>query len=164
MNDVAKYLPFVRSIARRFRGLGLPHEDLVQEGSVGLVKAANAFDPQRGTPFPTFAASWVEGEIRDALARVPPAAEPLQDTPVPATEADPPDVAALLDLLSPVQRQVLTLRYGLADGQPQSYREIADRLSLSVSTAHAHHRAAIDLLKESGRDCPGLPAALAGPA
>ncbi len=58
------YLPLVRSIARRYARRRDDLDDLVQAGSVGLVKAASRFDPGRGVGFATFVTPSVEGEIR----------------------------------------------------------------------------------------------------
>ncbi|HTP20310.1 MAG TPA: sigma-70 family RNA polymerase sigma factor [Solirubrobacteraceae bacterium] len=65
---VRAYLPLVRSIARRYAGRGEEFDDLVQAGSVGLVKASARFDPSRGVAFGTFATPAVEGAIRRHLS------------------------------------------------------------------------------------------------
>ena len=61
------HLPLVRAMARRYAGRGDEVDDLVQAGSVGLVKASTRFDPSRGVAFATFVAPAVEGEIRRHL-------------------------------------------------------------------------------------------------
>ncbi len=63
---VLAHLGLVASIARRFRGRGLAFDDLVGEGNLGLIRAAEAFDPSFGTRFTTYATYWVEEAIRDA--------------------------------------------------------------------------------------------------
>ncbi|MBR3994509.1 MAG: sigma-70 family RNA polymerase sigma factor [Clostridia bacterium] len=65
----------VISTARRFMNRGTEYEDLVQIGSIGLIKAANSFDPELGYEFSTYAFSMITGEIRrhlrdDGLIRV----------------------------------------------------------------------------------------------
>jgi RNA polymerase sigma-B factor len=57
-------LPLVRSIARRFAGRGEPLEDLIQVGTIGLIKAVDRFDPSRGFAFTTYATPTVVGEIK----------------------------------------------------------------------------------------------------
>src|SRR4051812_33836407 len=51
---VARHLPSIRSIAFRYRRLGLPFEDLVQEGSLGLLDAIDHFEPERGVDFESY--------------------------------------------------------------------------------------------------------------
>jgi RNA polymerase sigma-B factor len=64
---VESHLPLVRSVARRYIGRGESLDDLVQVGAIGLVKAGNRFDRNRGVAFATFAAPVIEGEIRRHL-------------------------------------------------------------------------------------------------
>ena len=61
------HLGFVVHVARGFRGGGLPLEDLVGEGCVGLMLATRRFDPSRGARFTTYAAYWVRKTIVRAL-------------------------------------------------------------------------------------------------
>jgi RNA polymerase sigma-32 factor len=62
-------LPFVMTIALEYRRWGLPMEDIVQEGNIGLLKAADRFDPERGCRLATYAAYWIRAEIREYVAR-----------------------------------------------------------------------------------------------
>jgi RNA polymerase primary sigma factor len=62
---VAHNVRLVVSLAKRYRGRGLPFEDLVQEGNIGLLRAAEKFDHARGFKFSTYATWW----IKQALAR-----------------------------------------------------------------------------------------------
>jgi RNA polymerase sigma-B factor len=64
---VESHLPLVRSVARRYVGRGESLDDLLQVGAIGLVKAGNRFDQNRGVVFATFAAPVIEGEIRRHL-------------------------------------------------------------------------------------------------
>lgn len=62
-------LGFVVRVARQYRNLGLPFEDLLNEGNMGLVIAARRFDPERGVRFITWAVWWIRKTILVALAQ-----------------------------------------------------------------------------------------------
>ena len=57
----------VRSLAVRFRGRGIELEDLIQIGTIGLIKAARSFDSDRGFAFSTYAVPLIVGEIKRCL-------------------------------------------------------------------------------------------------
>src|SRR3954463_13771191 len=61
-------LRLVGTVARRYMGRGLSMEDLLQEGVVGLIRAAEKFDWRRGTRFSTYAVPWIRQAITHALA------------------------------------------------------------------------------------------------
>jgi RNA polymerase primary sigma factor len=58
----------VISIAKRYRGQGVPFQDLIQEGNLGLMRAADKFDPDRGYKFSTYATWWIRQAVTRALA------------------------------------------------------------------------------------------------
>ena len=62
-------LPFVFSIAWEYRRWGIPLEDIVQEGSVGLIRATHRFDPERNCRLVSYAAYWIRAQIREYLVR-----------------------------------------------------------------------------------------------
>jgi RNA polymerase primary sigma factor len=61
-------LNFVARVAGEYRGMGIPFEDLLNEGNVGLCEAAYRFDPERGNKFVTYAVWWIRRSILRALA------------------------------------------------------------------------------------------------
>ncbi len=68
----------VVAVARRYQHRGLPFDDLVQEGTVGLLRAVDLFDPARGYKFSTYAVWWIKQALRRALAlQVPLAHVPI---------------------------------------------------------------------------------------
>lgn len=62
-------LPFVMSIAIEYRRWGVPLEDIVQQGNLGLLKAVEKFDPERDCRLATYAAYWIRAEIREYVVR-----------------------------------------------------------------------------------------------
>ncbi len=62
-------LPFVVSIAFEYRRWGVPMEDIIQQGNLGLLKAAAKFDPKRECRLATYAAYWIRAEIREYVLR-----------------------------------------------------------------------------------------------
>lgn len=61
---VRLHLPLVEHCARRFRNRGEPFEDLVQVGTIGLIKSVDRFDTERGVEFSTYATPTIIGEIK----------------------------------------------------------------------------------------------------
>ncbi len=127
---VLDHLELVDRCARRFRGWGEPHDDLVQAGRLGLLQAARRYDAARGVPFAAYAVPLVLGAIRHhlrdhgAVLRGPrggrrPVVDELDDGSTLA--AGPPaayDLVELrlallpaLDLLPAQERDVLALRF-----------------------------------------------------
>jgi RNA polymerase primary sigma factor len=121
---IACNLGLVWSIADRYRGHGVPFEDLLQEGAVGLARAVERFDHRRGLKFSTYAVWWIRRSLRDALAdarpiRIPPAARR--------------QMAAIDRARSELRRP---------RGAPPTTDDIARRAGLSVRTVRALQAAA----------------------
>jgi RNA polymerase sigma-32 factor len=66
---VTSHLRFVVRVARGYSGYGLPQNDLIQEGTVGLMKAVRRFDPDMGVRLVSFAVHWIKAEIHEYILR-----------------------------------------------------------------------------------------------
>ncbi len=66
---VLAHLRYVVRIARGYLGYGLPLNDLIQEGNVGLMKAVKRFDPTMGVRLVSFAVHWIKAEIHEFILR-----------------------------------------------------------------------------------------------
>lgn len=143
-----RYAPLVRGLAVRYRGLGLPVEDLVQEGSIGVLAAIDDFDPARGPDF----ASHAYWSARRAILRAL-----TNDSRVVRVPGN------VLDRRRIVQRVAAELR--AASGQEPSDRAIAAALGVpvpDVATARVDPVGVTSL--ESGADGATLGDALVDPA
>jgi len=127
-------LRLVVNIARAYSGKGLPLQDLIEEGNLGLLRAVEGFDPEMGTRFSTYASYWIKQSIKRALVnsaktiRIPAymvelltkwrrATAQLQDTldRTPTTE----EVAKELDL-PPKKLKIVKKAIQLYNSSPQS--------------------------------------------
>lgn len=66
---VQSYTRLVVSMASRFKNYGLPMGDLIQEGNIGMMQAANRFDPNLDIRFSTYATWWIRASIQDYILR-----------------------------------------------------------------------------------------------
>jgi RNA polymerase primary sigma factor len=65
---ITSNLGFVITVASEYRGLGIPFEDLINEGNLGLIEAAQRYDPARGVRFITYAVWWIRKAILKSIS------------------------------------------------------------------------------------------------
>ena len=131
---VELHLPLAEHCARRFRHRGEPFEDLVQVGTIGLIKAVDRFDPERGVEFATYAVPTILGEIKRHFRdkgwaiRVPRRLQELR--------------ASIAGATSDLTQHL---------GRSPTPREVADRLGVTVGevvegtdSAHAYATVSLD--------------------
>lgn len=66
---ITAYMRLAISMAAKFKRYGVPMNDLVQEAGLGLMKAADKFDPDRGVRFSTYAVWWIKASVQDHVMR-----------------------------------------------------------------------------------------------
>jgi len=66
---ILSHLRFVVHVAKGYLGYGLPKSDLIQEGTIGLMKAVKRFNPNKGVRLVTFAIHWIKAEIHEFVLR-----------------------------------------------------------------------------------------------
>lgn len=171
---IERNLRLVVYIARKFDSTGINVEDLVSIGSIGLIKAVNTFDPERGIKLATYASKCIQNEILMFLRRNSKTrAEISLDEPlnvdwdgnelllsdVLGTETDTiyrkiegrVDRLLLRDALSNLERRerkIMQLRFGLKDGVERTQKQVAESLGISQSYISRLEKRIIRRLRE----------------
>jgi RNA polymerase primary sigma factor len=121
---VERNLRLVLSLARRYTGRGASFDDLVQEGTIGLVRAVERFDHRRGVKFSTYAVWWIRRSLTTAVLDARTIRIPSQAS----------------DRRAAIQRAERELER--RPGRPPSTQAIAEHTGLSVGRVHALREAA----------------------
>jgi len=154
---VQLHLPLVEHLARRFRNRGEPYDDLVQVGTIGLIKAVDRFDAGRGVEFSTYATPTILGEIKRYFRdkgwaiRVP---RRLQELRIALTSA----TAELTQALgrAPTVPE-LAARLGVSKDEVLEGLESANAYAtLSLDAPESHDESALSMLDAIGQDDENL--------
>jgi len=171
---IERNLRLVVYIARRFENTGVGIEDLISIGTIGLIKGVTTYRGDKNTKLATYASRCIENEIlmylRKNAGRKGEVSfdEPLNTdwdgnelllSDILGTEADvvmrpiEEDVerdllAAAIQMLSPREKQIITLRFGLGGGKEQTQKEVADQLGISQSYISRLEKRIINRLKK----------------
>jgi RNA polymerase sigma-B factor len=137
---VQRFLPLARNLARRYAGAREPFDDLLQVASLGLVKAIDRFDIERGAAFSSFAVPTILGELKRYFR----------------------DLGWSVHVPRGAQEQALKVqeaheRLTTKTGRPPTVHELAEYLELdledvldALETAAAHHSTSLDAPREDG--------------
>jgi RNA polymerase sigma-B factor len=137
---VARFLPLARKLARRYSGAREPFDDLAQVASLGLVKAIDRYDSDRGTAFSSFAVPTILGELKRYFRDL-------------GWAVHVPRGAQELAVKVGEVNQRLTAR----EGRAPSVQALAEYMELpledvldALETARAHHAASLDAPHDDG--------------
>jgi RNA polymerase sigma factor (sigma-70 family) len=166
---VRRNLRFVVMLARRYQSNGVGRLDLVQEGALGLMRAVEKFDPERGVPFASYAVWWIREAFSRALASWKdntcssdsPHGEQEEDSladRVAAPEEASPEIVVLtadaakslhraLTSLPVQEAEIVRLRFGLGDGRARTLEEVSQRLKLSREQVRLREQRALVRLR-----------------
>ena len=143
-------LRFVVAIARQYQNKGLPIDDLISEGNIGLMKAARKYDGERGVRFVNYAVVFVRQQIEKALKME--SAELRVENMKDVRDDNSPDVADgveySLDSLNERERKVVTAYFGI--GQERlTMAEIAEEMNLRRERVRQIRNKAIRRMKKN---------------
>ena len=168
-------LRLVSHIVRKYYSAAKNQEDLVSLGTIGLVKAVDSFDPIHGARFATYAAKCIQNEILMHFRSQKKLANEVSLNEAIDTDRDgnpltyddiissDENLAEELDrrllaeralsyantILTPREKQIVFLRYGIGSSKPHTQKETATRLGISRSYVSRLEKAALDKLKNA---------------
>ena len=161
---VSANLKFVVSIAKQYRGCGVPFDELISEGNMGLITAAMKYDPSKGCKFITYAVYWIKSYINKRID------ETLKEKTSPddvmkhmkdvKCEIDDEElllknmsastaVEEVMSCLKEREYQMISMYFGLNGETESSYKEIGKRFEVTSECARQTVNAAIAKMKKN---------------
>ena len=157
-------LKFVVTIAKQYRGKGVPFDELISEGNMGLITAAMKFDPSKGCKFITYAVYWVKSYINKRIANaasenttINSIYDKIKASPVSCENEDEilQNVSAssavedIAKCLKDREYQMVSLYFGLNGEQESSYKEIGKRFGVTSECARQTVIASLSKMKQN---------------
>ena len=148
-----EYLPLVRSIANKYAHLGVPTEDMEQEGMIGLLEAADKYEDDKGAKFSTYATYWIKKKILAAIdkeKKVSLDSIKLTEESV-ETKEDELKTSQYLKLpqnIPDIERKILRMLYE----EQLTLKEIAQELKISLERVRQLKEKALRRLKTIKKD------------
>ena len=155
-------LRFVVSVAKQYQNQGLTLPDLINEGNLGLIKAAQRFDETRGFKFISYAVWWIRQSILQALAEQSRIVRLPLNNVLNSGESPNPDrellheslrteIERALETLTPREADVIRLYFGLGNQHPMTLEEIGETFDLTRERVRQIKEKAIRRLKHTSR-------------
>ncbi len=134
-------LRFVVSVAKQYQNQGLSLPDLINEGNLGLIKAAEKFDETRGFKFISYAVWWIRQSILQALA------EQSRIVRLPLNQVE---IDRALSTLTDREKEIIQMFFGIGQ-QEMTLEEIGDKFGLTRERVRQIKEKAIRRLRQSNR-------------
>ena len=161
---VSANLKFVVTIAKQYRGKGVPFDELISEGNMGLITAAMKFDPSKGCKFITYAVYWIKSYINKRIANV--TCENAAMTDIyesirnSSHECDNEElilrnvsantaVEEITQCLKEREYQMVAMYFGLNGEQESSYKEIGQRFGVTSECARQTVNSSLAKMKQN---------------
>ena len=157
---IERNLRLVAHVIKKYQHLEENPEDLISIGTIGLIKAIITFNPERNNKLGTYAARCIENEILMLLRTKKKHSKEVSLYEPIGTDRDGNEIQLfdIIDIrllyekveseLSPRERLVLKMRYGLYNQEEYTQREIADQLGISRSYVSRIEKSAIEKLRD----------------
>ena len=159
---ITSNLKFVVNIAKQYRGCGVPFDELIAEGNMGLMTAAMRYDPSKGCKFITYAVYWIKSYIAKCIEDNVKEASSTSDVYDSLREkksdidneelvlGDISTKVAVKDLTSCLKEremEMLSMYFGLNGEEESSYKEIGERFGVTSECARQTVNASITKMK-----------------